>query len=122
MGDNEEVSLRMQVKKREEDFLAESPPTMWQQPIGLAGPSWTQEGSFHAMCVELIGGRIANHWIGALHDWMAEMGAENCPRSTKKSDAKSCGHIPLGHASIDEWKQILASVRAEVSGPISVLI
>lgn len=47
---------------------------------------------------------------------------EICPESARKSDIESRGHIPLGHASIDEWKRILASVRAEGSSPISALI
>ena len=41
VDDEDEVSLRMQVKKREEDPLQESPPTTWPQPIGSMGPSWT---------------------------------------------------------------------------------
>ena len=43
-----EVGLRIYVKKRERDSLAESPFAMWQKPIGLAGLLWTQEGSYYA--------------------------------------------------------------------------
>lgn len=71
---------------------------------------------------ELRGGRIAGHRIGAPHYRTTEMGVENSPGSARKSDVESHGHIPLGHASPDEWKRILASFRTEESGPISALI
>ena len=79
-------------------------------------------GSYHAMEMSYIGESVTDRRIGAPHDWMAEIGVEICPWSARKSDAKSRGHIHLGHASIDEWKQIFLRVRAAGPGPISVLI
>lgn len=55
-------------------------------------------------------------------DRKVEIGMDICPGSAKKSDAESCGHIPLRHTSIDEWKRIFLRARAEEPSPISALI
>lgn len=57
-----------------------------------------------------------------LDDRTVEIDVEICPGSARKSDVESHGHIPLGHASIDEWKRIFLWVLARSVSPISVLI
>lgn len=57
-----------------------------------------------------------------LDDRTVEISMEICPRSARNSDVESRGHIPLGHASIDEWKQVFLRVHADGLDPISALI